>query len=214
MMRGLTVTLGFLVVATAGRAGAVSEEDALLQQLRHGTAEERLVAVARLAEVGDQAATGDLGRALRDPEVRVREAAGDALWAIWHRSGSVEIDAVLERGIQLMGEHRYAEAVAAFDEVIVRAPAFAEGWNKRATVRYLMGDFDRSLADCAEVIKRNPIHFGALSGFGLNYLRKDDLNRAAEYFQRALDVNPNLIQVESTLEQIREILRQRGQKLL
>lgn len=213
-MRGLGVALGLLIVAAAGGARAASEQDSLLERLRHGTAAERLVAVARLAEIGDQGATAELGRALRDPDAGVREAAGDALWAVWHRSGSTEIDAVLERGIRLMGEHRYPEAIAAFDEVIARAPAFAEGWNKRATVRYLMGDFDRSLADCAEVVKRNPLHFGALSGFGLNYLRKDDLARAAEYFQRALDVNPNLVQVESTLEQIREILRRRGQKLI
>jgi len=58
----------------------------------------------------------------------------------------------------------------------------------------------------AEVVRRNPIHFGALSGFGLNYLQKDDLPRAAEYFERALRVNPNLSQVEAILGQLRELL--------
>jgi tetratricopeptide (TPR) repeat protein len=72
-----------------------------------------------------------------------------------------------------------------------------------------MGDYDRSLADCEEVIRRNPIHYGALSGFGLNYLQKDDLPRAAQYFERALAVNPNLRQIEAALAEIREVLRQR-----
>ncbi|MGH7321323.1 MAG: hypothetical protein ACRELA_17090, partial [Candidatus Rokuibacteriota bacterium] len=60
-----------------------------------------------------------------------------------------------------------------------------------------------------EVIRRNPIHFGALSGFGLNFLQKGDLDHAAQYFERALVVNPNLEQIEGVLEQIREVLRQR-----
>jgi tetratricopeptide (TPR) repeat protein len=111
-----------------------------------------------------------------------------------------------------MAAQRFTDAVALFDEVIARAPDFAEGWNKRATLYYLMGEWDRSLADCEEVIRRNPIHFGALAGFGLNYLQKDDLVHAAEYFERALEVNPNLAQVAATLEQIRAALRQRRQQ--
>ena len=96
--------------------------------------------------------------------------------------------------------------------MIARAPGFAEGWNKRATAYYMMGELDRSLADCEEVVKRNPVHFGALSGFGLIYLQKEDLPRAAEYFEKALAVNPNLAQIGRVLEQIREAMRQRRQQ--
>jgi tetratricopeptide (TPR) repeat protein len=108
-----------------------------------------------------------------------------------------------------MEQGRHPDAAATFGEVIKQAPDFAEGWNKRATVYYLMGEYDRSLADCEEVVRRNPIHFGALSGFGLNYLEKGQLERAVEYFERALAVNPNLGQVEAALRQLREILIQR-----
>ena len=87
---------------------------------------------------------------------------------------------------------RLPESVAVFSDVIARAPGFAEGWNKRATAYYLMGELDRSLADCEEVVKRNPVHFGALSGFGLIYLQKEDLPKAAEYFEKALAVDPTL----------------------
>ena len=190
-------------------AAAGPEETALVEQLRSGSAAERRAAAGRLAEVGGAAATPELAKALRDADAEVRERAQAALWAIWQRSGDGEVDRVLQRGIALMAEGRYPDAVVVFGEVIARAPGFAEGWNKRATVYYLMGDDDRSLADCEEVIRRNPIHFGALSGFGLLYLRKGELERAAEYFERALGANPNLAQVAAVLEQIREVLEQR-----
>jgi Tfp pilus assembly protein PilF len=61
-------------------------------------------------------------------------------------------------------------------------------------------------------MKRNPVHFGALSGFGLIYLQKEDLPKAAEYFEKALAVDPTLAQVKSVLERIREVLRQRRQQ--
>jgi tetratricopeptide (TPR) repeat protein len=185
------------------------EESALLERLKGGTAAERRAAAARLGEVGGASATGELARALRDPDAEVRSRAQAALWAIWHRSGDPAVDALLQRGIALMGVGQHAEAVEVFSEVIRRDPDFAEGWNKRATVYYLMGEYDRSLADCQEVIRRNPIHFGALSGFGLIYLEKGDLARAAEYFERALTVNPNLETVEGMLEELRQTLAQR-----
>jgi tetratricopeptide (TPR) repeat protein len=205
----VTAVAALLVLALAG---APAEQGALLDRLRNGDVEGRRAAAERLAEIGDGAAAAALAQALRDADPGVREAAQDALWAIWHRSGDPETDALLGQGIELMEARRLREAVAVFSQVIARAPDFAEGWNKRATAYYLMGELDRSLADCQEVVRRNPIHFGALSGFGLIYLQKEDLALAAEYFERALAVNPNLARVEALLEQIREVLRQRRQQ--
>lgn len=193
-------------------AAPPAEQAALLERLRNGAVEERRVAAERLGEIGDDGATTALVQALRDPDSTVRSEAHDSLWAIWHRSGDPAIDALLAQGIALMQSGRLPESVAVFSDVIARAPAFAEGWNKRATAYYLMGELDRSLADCEEVVKRNPVHFGALSGFGLIYLQKEDLPRAAEYFEKALAVDPTLAQVEAVLEQIREVLRQRRQQ--
>jgi tetratricopeptide (TPR) repeat protein len=199
-----------LLVAMA--AAPPPEQAALLERLRSGAAEERRIAAERLGEIGDDGATAALVQALRDPDASVRREAHDSLWAIWHRSGDPAIDILLAQGIALMQSGRLPESVAVFSDVIARAPGFAEGWNKRATAYYLMGELDRSLADCEEVVKRNPVHFGALSGFGLIYLQKDDLPKAAEYFEKALAVDPTLTQVEAALEQIREVLRQRHQQ--
>jgi tetratricopeptide (TPR) repeat protein len=200
------------VVLLAIIAAASPEQAALLERLRNGPVEERRLAAGRLGAIGDDGATTALVQALHDPDPRVRSEAHDSLWAIWHRSGDPAIDALLAQGIALMGSGRLPESVAVFSDVIARAPAFAEGWNKRATAYYLMGELDRSLADCEEVVKRNPAHFGALSGFGLIYLQKEDLPKAAEYFEKALAVDPTLAQVEAVLEQIREVLRQRREQ--
>lgn len=205
---------GALVLAGLLVAAAPAEQGRLLEQLQGGAAEARRVAAERLGEVGDAGAAPGLVQALRDPEPAVRHAAHAALWALWHRSGDPAVDARLREGIALMEVRRLPEAVAVFSDVIARAPDFAEGWNKRATAYYLMGELDRSLADCEEVVRRNPVHFGALSGFGLIYLQKDDLPKAAEYFEKALAVNPNLAQVEAMLEQIREVLRRRRQQTI
>ena len=203
MMKLATVLL--VAMATVPPA----EQAALLERLRNGVVEERRIAAERLGQIGDDGATAALVQALRDPDAAVRSEAHDSLWAIWQRSGDPAIDSLLAQGIALMQSGRLPESVAVFSDVIARMPGFAEGWNKRATAYYLMGELDRSLADCAEVVKRNPVHFGALSGFGLIYLQKEDLPKAAEYFEKALAVDPNLAQLKTVLEQIREVLRQR-----
>ncbi len=204
---------GWLLLLIA-LAAAAPEEAALLRDLRSGTPAERQAAAARLGEVGGPGATADLAAALRDADPAVRASAQAALWAIWHRSGDEEVDRLLQHGIALTEQGRYPDAVAVFGDVIARAPAFAEGWNKRATVYYLMGELDRSLADCEEVMRRNPIHYGALSGFGLIFLQKGDLEQAVTYFERALAVNPNLAQVRAALEAIREVLGQRRREAI
>ncbi|HSB70338.1 MAG TPA: tetratricopeptide repeat protein, partial [Candidatus Methylomirabilis sp.] len=85
----------------------------------------------------------------------------------------------------------------------------AEGWNKRATIYYLVGEYAKSLVDCEEVVRRNPVHFGVLSGFGLNYLQLGKPEQALDYFERALAVNPNLAQIQAGVEALKQYLEQR-----
>jgi tetratricopeptide (TPR) repeat protein len=72
-----------------------------------------------------------------------------------------------------------------------------------------MGEYQKSLADCDEVMKRNPYHFGALSGYGMIYLQLDQPAKALDYFQQALKVNPNLESVNETVEMLKPLLLQR-----
>src|SRR6266850_1187232 len=108
-----------------------------------------------------------------------------------------------------MQEGRHAEAIGILSDVVKRKPAFAEGWNRRATAYYLAGEYDKSLADCAEVLKRNPPHFGALSGMGQIYTKLEQHEKALEWFRRALEVNPNMVGVEFNIKEVEELLKEK-----
>ena len=104
-------------------------------------------------------------------------------------------------------------AAAAAQEFLLRLglDAFAEGWNKRATVYYLAGEYQKSIADCAEVLKRNPRHFGALAGLGQIYMQLERYDEALVWLRKALEVNPNLLGVEFNIKGIeRRLTEQRG----
>ena len=147
-----------------------------------------------------------LVRTLRDPDPVVRTLAERALWQVWSRSGDAEIDALFQEGVDQMTRRDGPAAVAIFSRITEKRPDFAEGWNKRATVYFLMGEYQKSLADCAEVLKRNPSHFGVLAGYGQIYLQLNEPDRALSYFERALAVNPNMEQVEQVIEELKSLL--------
>ncbi len=100
------------------------------------------------------------------------------------------------------------EAIATFSRIIEMKPDFAEAWNKRATVYFFTGELEKSLADCDEVMKRNPYHFGALSGYFQIYVRLEDYERALKYGRRALDINPHMGGMRENLELIERMLGQ------
>jgi tetratricopeptide (TPR) repeat protein len=205
MRATLAVLLLALVVAPAA---AGPREDALTALADRSDVEARRRAALALAEAGTMADAPALLAALRDPDARVRVLAERALWEVWSRSGSEEVDELLRAGIVEMQHGQLEASIDTFSEVIRRQPDFAEGWNKRATVYYLVGEYRKSAADCDEVLKRNPAHFGALSGYGMIWLRLDEPARALERFEQALAVNPNLDAVRETIEGLRALLIQ------
>ncbi len=201
------VLLAGVVIATAGAQSAplLTREQALAD-LRKPDVEARRQATAWLGELGTMADASVLLAALRDPDDVVRALAEHSVWQVWSRSGDPEVDALFQIGVEQMQRGAGAAAVETFGQIISRKPDFAEGWNKRATVYFLMGEYARSLKDCDEVIKRNPSHFGALAGYGQIYLRLGQPERALDYFQRALTVNPNLAGVEAAIEALKQTL--------
>jgi tetratricopeptide (TPR) repeat protein len=183
-----------------------------LAALKRNDADERMRGALGLAIVGRMEDAPTLIIALRDADERVRAVAEQALWAVWSRSGDARVDELFGRGVAQMGEQRLPEAIATFTRVIELKPDFAEGWNKRATAYFLAGEFRRSLKDCDEVVKRNPQHFGVLSGYGQIYLEFDQPERALEYFRRALAVNPNLEGVQRLAERLDSMMVRRRQR--
>ena len=199
------VTPGSRVIAAA----EPTREEALTALADTRDVDNRRRGAMALAETGMMADVPKLAAALRDDDALVRKLAERAMWEVWSRSGDASVDRLLASGIEQMGAREGELAVRTFTEVIRRRPDFAEGWNKRATVYYLMGEYQKSLADCDEVMKRNPYHFGALSGYGMIYLQLDQPAKALDYFQRALKINPNLESVNETVEMLKPLLIQR-----
>jgi tetratricopeptide (TPR) repeat protein len=207
----LALALAVVLAAVAPRAAAQPTRDEALEALAspHDVEIRRRAALV-LGQNGRMDDVPALVQALRDQDPLVRALAESSLWQVWSRSGDGEVDRLLAIGIEQIGARQGDAAVETLTRVIERKPEFAEGWNKRATVYYLMGEYQKSLADCDEVMKRNPHHFGALSGYGMIYLQLDQPARALEYLERALAVNPNLSSVAETIETLRRLLIQRG----
>jgi tetratricopeptide (TPR) repeat protein len=204
----LAGVLTLLFVSPLPAAGQTREE-ALAALADRRDADSRRRGVLALGEIGLMADVPPLAAALRDDDPLVRAFAERAMWQVWSRSGDPAVDRLFAIGVEQMGAEEGDLAVATFTEIVRRRPEFAEGWNKRATVHYLRGDYQKSLADCDEVMKRNPYHFGALSGYGMIYLQLDQPAKALDYFQRALQVNPNLESIRQTVEMLKALLSQR-----
>ena len=208
------VAVTALLFTVSSVAAAPTPDDARAALGNAADVESRRLGARTLGESGTMSDVPTLVRALRDTDALVRRLAEQALWQVWSRSGNAEVDDLLGVGIAQMSTGDGPAAVETFTRVIERRSEFAEGWNKRATMYYVLGQYQKSLADCDEVIKRNPYHFGALSGYGLIYLKLDQPARALEYFERALRVNPNLDQVRQTVDDLRQLLIQRRKDVL
>jgi tetratricopeptide (TPR) repeat protein len=186
-----------------------SREEAL-QALASADAATRAEAVVWIANRGTMSDAPLLHERLRDESPFVRGYAERGLWLLWGRSGDAAIDALMARGSEDMQAGNYDEAIRIFTQVVKTKPEFAEGWNRRATVYYLAGEYRKSLADCDEVLKRNPRHFGALSGVGQIHFALENYAQALGWFQRALEVNPNMLGVEINIKMTEEKLKTKG----
>ena len=206
---GLAV-VGLLLVVAIAHAETLSRDQALAALAKRDDVAARRQGAEGLGETGEMGDAPVLTQALRDPDHGVRTLAEQSLWRVWSRSGDPDADKVFLQGVDEMQRGDLATAVGTFTEIIKRKPDFAEAWNKRATAYYLTGEFEKSLADCDEVMKRNPVHFGALSGYGLIYLQLGKPEDALLYFERALDVNPNLAGIEQAVQAIKQLLAQQG----
>jgi tetratricopeptide (TPR) repeat protein len=213
--RALGCALAALVLSasTAVAAQGSSREDAL-QSLAGPDPGTRREAASRLGEVGTMADVPALVRALHDRDQDTREEAQQALWRIWARSGDADVDRLYQTGIDEMSAGEIQKAIVTFTRIIELKPDFAEGWNKRATLYFLAGDLRKSLADCDEVMKRNPYHFGALAGYAQIYIRLEQYERALEYARRAVAINPNLDGIQQIIPALEHLLEERRKRMI
>ncbi|HVN35884.1 MAG TPA: hypothetical protein VMU96_11600 [Casimicrobiaceae bacterium] len=210
----VAVFASLVAVAEPPDTAQGQSREAAVRALAQPDVSARREAAGRLGEIGTMADARALVRALKDPDEETREDAEHALWQIWARSGDASIDRLYAMGVHEMEEGELTDAIATFTRIIERKPDFAEAWNKRATLYFLVGELRKSLADCDEVMKRNPYHFGALAGYSQIYIRLEYYDRALDYARRALDVNPNMEGVRRSLMLLEHVREQRRQQMI
>ena len=133
----------------------------------------------------------------------------DMIWERWMETGDPAADAALARGTVAMSIGEYALAQRLFDGVIQRRPQAAEGWNKRATLHFLRGDFEASVRDIEKTLAIEPRHFGALSGLGMIETARKNHAAALDAYRRALAVNRHLDGIRAEIEILRNLVEGR-----
>lgn len=131
------------------------------------------------------------------------------IWQVWLESDDSSVNRLMRQGVVAMREQNYHAALRAFDRLVGEAPGFAEGWNKRATVYYLMGNWRASVLDIQRTLALEPRHFGALFGLGLIYDALEQPEAALRSFEAALDLNPHSDSTRLRIEQLQQQLRGR-----
>jgi tetratricopeptide (TPR) repeat protein len=142
----------------------------------------------RAAAVLDQ--LFDALRTAQDPETA--QQLDEAIWTVWTNPSDPVLHERMRAVLLARGTGNIAEALRLLDKLVVDYPDYAEGWNQRATIHYIMGHLDLSLADCAKVLELEPRHFGALSGRALIYLSQGKRALALKDMAAALAVHPFL----------------------
>ncbi len=140
-----------------------------------------------------------LQRSSSEVEAKITE---QKIWAAWAQSDSVTADILLNQAATAMAVGDNRASLAILNQMIVTYPTYAEAWNKRATLKFMIGRYDESLGDIEKVLELEPRHFGALSGKGMILQSQKRWNDALAAYKNALAVNPNMTSVKNAIQQI------------
>ena len=124
----------------------------------------------------------------------------------YSESGSDTADLLLNRARQAIGVENYADALKILDTTIALLPDWAEGWNARATARYLDDDYNGSMADIAQTLKREPNHLGALMGMGMILEAREKREDALKIYERVLEIAPHWRNAQEAADKLKAAL--------
>lgn len=180
-------------------------KERLYRKLLLGTEDDKLKAVADLIYLRGQE---QLVRALKSRSPEVREIAANSLWDLWfHEAGNKAFQ--LTQAAQKAAERgAFPKALAILTELTQEYPDFAEGWNRRGTLYWQLGEFEKAIDDARRVVALKPDHFGAWQGMGLCQLRLGDVAGARASFRAALKISPHDRGLREFLWRCDELLRQ------
>jgi tetratricopeptide (TPR) repeat protein len=193
LRRGLLIVFAAVVLALPARA-----------QSAHDQSTEPIPAVARLKPAVMRAEQLDklFARLIKSTDAGEAQKTEQSIWSLWMTSDSATADALLAQAMKASAADETAAALSILDNVIEVYPDYAEAWNKRATVYFLIGRYNDSLRDIDKVLELEPRHFGALSGRGMIKRQQGDLAAARAAFEEALGFNPHMEGVKRALEEI------------
>jgi len=135
-------------------------------------------------------------------DIEAAKAAENDIIVIWLESGSDTVDLLMRWTLDAVEAKNFALALDYLDRIVTMRPDYAEGWNKRATVHFLVDDYSKAIADIEQTLALEPRHFGALSGLGKIMRDIGDNQQAAIAYRRALEIDPYLDDVEDALKEI------------
>jgi tetratricopeptide (TPR) repeat protein len=124
------------------------------------------------------------------------------IWELWMTNDSPTANILIGQAMKASSSAENDTALHILDSLIDVHPDFMEAWNKRATVYYMLGNYEKSVADIMQVLEREPRHFGALSGLGMIREKQGNLSAAREAYREALSVNPHMEGIKRALKEI------------
>lgn len=140
-------------------------------------------------------------------DIQVIRSTENRIWEIWLQHSNSDVEDLMQMGTERMNSRLYSEALLIFSRIIENFPDYAEAWNKRATLYYIAGNHDASIADIEKVLALEPRHFGALSGLGLVYIQREELGKAKQAFEDLIAVHPNSPNARQNLQSVNDSLR-------
>jgi tetratricopeptide (TPR) repeat protein len=140
------------------------------------------------------------GQLHRDGAEPLAATAEKKIWDNWARNDSITAEVLLGQASKAMNAQEYETAEIILDRLLEAQPAYAEAWNRRATLNFLAKRYEKSLADIEKVLELEPRHFGALSGRGMILEAMDKPDEALAAYREALTMNPYMRAVEEKVK--------------
>ena len=131
------------------------------------------------------------------------------IWMLWSTHPTDQkLTSLLDEGSRLVQDQQLNRAIDVFTEAIELDPTWAEAWNKRATVFYMVGEFQKSQDDIDKVLALEQRHFGALAGQGLVNIQLKNYEKAIRSYEQAQEIYPAMRSPKIMIKQIEELMKQ------
>ena len=157
----------------------------------------------------------NLFKELKNSEERKAIEIENKIWKIWITHPSEDrrgyrLTDLLAKGSLLINQRELNKAYGLFSQIILEDPKWAEAWNKRATVLYMMGNYEQSQNDIDEVLKLEKRHFGALAGQGLVNIKLKNYEKAIQSYKNAMEIYPSMHSPKIMINHINDLIKKQS----